>query len=164
MWRTKTRLLACERPSGPLRRIHSTGGALGRFTAAGTYVAYTEDNDIVSSQTSGDQLSLTVFDVHRGRSTFTDVVAGSSTCCTSLEDPRGGSMRTTTTSLDAFVLNRHGFLAWLTTTAGRQTLAAHDTRGTHDLARATSGIAHLKLRGNRVSWTRHGHARTATLR
>ena len=154
---------ACVRSTGMRRAIYTgidDGESRSRatnFTVAGSHVAYTTDN-FESKYTMGDVYrSIAIFDIAAGRRTFDDLIGMT----------RGGANSGGQRAPDvlAVVVNERGFAAWLTHDATGTSLYPHDSRVEALLDHTATGeITDVRLRGNLLSWTLDGAAKTAALK
>lgn len=110
-----------------------------------------DDSLVISPSTSGDIVTLIVFDARRGVQTLGEDVAGSRPCCAP-------------SSLEDYVVSTQGFVAWLTATSRTQTLMVRDDRGTRAIVHGRVRISALAFRGDVLNWTSAGHRRSIALR
>ncbi len=150
------RIEACELPSGRPHLVLAYDGSSGadfvsRVIGAGHYLALSDDSLVISPSTSGDIVTLIVFDARRGVQTLGEDVAGSRPCCAP-------------SSLEDYAVSAKGFVAWLTATSKTQTLMVHDDRGTRSIVHGRARIFALTFRGDVLRWTSAGRPRSIELR
>lgn len=153
---TSQRIRTCARPRGPLRDafygeslLLSSTRATG-VRAAGSFVAFAVTR---ADHYHHEEISLHLYDGVRGRETFS----------TDVERHFGddGPDPINNPRLGDYVVNTHGYLAWIVTRGSTAALRLRDSHGLHTLD--VGAIGGLSFRGDTLKWSNGGAAHRATV-